>query len=140
MKTITFEVPLYKVDVTLVQIERKEDLDSVISLFEDNGITETATVEDYIKRELHDGGDTWRNLEKRVMIVVFYPFSSPESRANIYEHEKRHLEDRILNYFGVEDIESAAILAGYLGEQFYHFTYDTNSDQLYWKPYDVMYE
>ena len=43
------------------------------------------------------------------------------TRANVYSHEKRHIEDRVLQYASVDDIESAGLLAGFLGEKFYDF-------------------
>lgn len=42
-------------------------------------------------------------------------------RAEIYSHEKRHIEDRVLDFFSVNNIESAGLLAGFLGEKFYEF-------------------
>ena len=121
MKTTKFEIPIYKINVSLVQVEGKDDLSNVTALLNENGIKDVWDVETCIKEERRDGGDAFRNLNERKIVVVFYPFSSNNEMENVYSHEKRHIEDRVLNYFGVNDIESAALLAGFLGEKFYEF-------------------
>ena len=55
------------------------------------------------------------------MLVVFYPMSSEDVQAEVYYHEKRHVEDRIMEWASVNDIESAGLLAGFLGTKFYLF-------------------
>ena len=47
--------------------------------------------------------------------------SSEKNRDNCYSHEKRHIEDRVLEWYSVNDIESAGLLAGFLGEKFADF-------------------
>ena len=121
MKTLKFKIPLYKVTVDLIQIEDKNDVEPVKAYFNENRIEPIEEVLDNIAKDACDGGETYRLLSKRQMTVLFYQFSSDIEKANIYAHEKRHMEDRILEYFDVNDIESAAILAGYLGEKFYAF-------------------
>lgn len=37
----------------------------------------------------------------------------------VVNHEKRHIEDRILQHCGIDDIEAAAYLAGYLSKFIY---------------------
>lgn len=121
MKTLKFKIPLYKVTIDLIQIEDKNDIEPVKAYFKKNRIEPIEEVLDNIAEEAYDGGETYRLLSKLRMTVVFYRFSSDIEKANSYAHEKRHIEDRILEYFDVNDIESAAILAGYLGEKFYEF-------------------
>lgn len=36
-----------------------------------------------------------------------------------YNHEKRHIEDRVLEYCGITDIEASAYLAGYISKFMY---------------------
>lgn len=123
MEKLDFQIPLYKIDVTLVQVESKEDESAVTELLESIG-AEDEDIEctiNYIKRGVVDGGDTYRNFERKCIIVVFYLMEDDISRAEVYSHEKRHVEDRVLEFCGVDDIESAALLAGFLGEKFYEF-------------------
>ena len=121
MKTLKFKIPLYKVTVDLIQIEDKNDVEPVKAYFKENRIESIEEVLDNIAKDAYDGGETYSLLSIRRMTVLFYQFSSDIEKANIYAHEKRHMEDRILEYFDVNDIESAAILAGYFGEKFYEF-------------------
>ena len=123
MVKLDFQIPLYKVDVTLVQVESKKDESAVTKLLksidaEDEDIECTAN---YIKRSVVNGGDTYRNFERKCIVVVFYLMEDDISRAEVYSHEKRHIEDRVLEFCGVDDIESAGLLAGFLGERFYEF-------------------
>ena len=113
-----FEIPIYKVSVLIVQIESANDMEDVEQLCAENEIEVTPSLKENIIYNRKDGGDTYRDLVHRRIVVFFYPFSNLTEKANIICHEKRHIEDRILDYFGVEDIESAALLAGYLGEKF----------------------
>ena len=123
MKKLRFRIPLYKVDVTLVQSENRTETNEVRKVLKRNHITNDS-VEDIasaVGRGACNGGETFRDLRYKRMFVFFYPFDNDITRAEIYSHEKRHIEDRVLEFFGVKDIESAGLLAGYLGEQFYKF-------------------
>ena len=123
MKKMCFHIPLYEVDVTMIQIESSEDADKVSRLLKRVG----AEKDDYddvisaIRRNAVNGGETFRDLRHRRMLLLFYLFDNDNERAETYYHEKRHLEDRILQFFNVNDIESAGLLAGWLGKKFKKF-------------------
>lgn len=121
MERLDFQVPLYKVDITLAQVESKEDESAVAELLESINAEDREYTINGIMRGAVNGGDTYRNLEHRRIIVIFYLMEDNMSRAEVYSHEKRHIEDRILKFYGVDDIESAGLLAGFLGERFYEF-------------------
>ena len=121
MERLDFQVPLYKVDITLVQVESKEDESAVTELLKSINAEDLEYTINGIRRDAVNGGDTYRNFELRRIIVVFYLMEDNMSRAEVYSHEKRHIEDRILKFYGVDDIESAGLLAGFLGERFYEF-------------------
>ena len=121
MERLDFQIPLYKVDITLIQVESKEDESAVAELLESINAEDIEYTIDCIRRDVMNGGDTYRNLERRRIVVVFYLMEDNMSRAEVYSHEKRHIEDRILKFHSVDDIESAGLLAGFLGERFYEF-------------------
>ena len=123
MQTLEFTVPLYEIDVTLVQVEKPDDWGDVEMLCDTFGLDEemTKAVAEHVSNNHKNGGDTFRNFEKGKMLVIFYRMDSDKVRANRYSHEKRHIEDRILQWCGVDNIEASAYLAGFLGEQFYEF-------------------
>lgn len=119
----SFKIPLYYVDVTLIQVESKKDADSVETILK-NIKTDKEYLDDTvgnIKRGCRNGGDTYRNLDLKRFVVIFYRMSSEKNRDNCYSHEKRHIEDRVLEWYSVNDIESAGLLAGFLGEKFHDF-------------------
>ena len=124
MIRLRFRVPLYGFDVTLVQTEGAVDKAGVLSLM--RGLRcpreHMDIVSEYLDRGSYGGGDTFYNFSSRSILVVFYGFRTEGSRYEVYSHEKRHVEDRILEHMSVHDIESAALLAGFLGRKFYEFS------------------
>lgn len=123
MKIFRFKIPLYKIHVTLVQSEDKSEADEVRKILARNHIDKEyiEDIVDGVRRGGCNGGDTFRDFRYKRIFVFFYPYENEVIRAEVYSHEKRHIEDRVLEYFGVKDIESAGLLAGFLGEQFYKF-------------------
>lgn len=121
MVKIDFKTPYYDYNVTLIQVESDKDVDAVCKYLAKEKI-EKEDIEDareFIIGGYRNGGETnWNNRTKRI-ICLFYECLSDTDRANIYSHEKRHIEDRILQHCKVEDIEASAYLAGFLGERFY---------------------
>ena len=127
MITMSFHVPIYNIDVKLVQLESTKDIEKLESLnkwikFPPEEFTD---IKECLKKGYVNGGDTWRNLNARKILIDFFPFTSKTIKTEVFYHEKRHLEDRILEHAEVHDIESAALLAGFLGvkfEKFYRIT------------------
>lgn len=74
-----------------------------------------------IKNENHDGGTTYRSFPTQEFLVIFFKFSSEEAKVNVYAHEKRHIEDRLMQYLEINDIETAGYLAGFLAVEFNKF-------------------
>lgn len=123
MKKLRFNIPIYDFDITLVQVESKDDTNNVLSMMKSIKCPQEYldSVKDYIERGCYGGGDTFYNFDIREILVVFYNFNEEESRLEVYSHEKRHVEDRVLEHTNVKDIESAGLLAGFLGRQFFRF-------------------
>jgi len=121
MVKIDFNTPYYDYDVTLIQIESDKDADAVCKYLAKEDISKEK-IEDVRERITYgylDGGETYCDRITKRIIVLFYEFLSDTSMANAYSHEKRHIEDIILQHCKVEDIEASAYLAGFLGERFY---------------------
>ena len=118
-----FKIPLYYVDVTLIQVESPNDaslVESIMKSIKTDKEWINYTISG-IKNDSTNGGDTYRNLDLKKILVIFYRMTNERERSNVYSHEKRHIEDRILEWASIHDIESAGLLAGYLGEKFYEF-------------------
>jgi len=131
MKSKKYTIPIYDVDLYLVQFDKKDEKEDVEKLLKQKPYN--AVNEDYkeeilfnVGKGMFDGANTIRNMDILQIIVQFYPFSSPIKQEEIYAHEKRHIEDRMLQHFNIDDIESAALLAGYLATLFYDFKKETN--------------
>ena len=121
MKKTEFKIPIYDFDVTILEIESKEDKAEVNTILS-NCIPDKESIDEvlgYIEDGSMNGGDTFRNLLRRKFVVVLYPFKDIETRREVINHEKRHIEDRVLEYCGISDIEASAYLAGYISKFMY---------------------
>ncbi len=121
MKKKTFNIPIYDYEVTFIEIESKSDKERVaeeMSLFDCN-IDDIRQIERYIELEYMNGGDTFRNMEKKRFLIILSQCEDEEKRREIINHEKRHVEDRLLGWVGINDIEASAYLAGYLSRYIY---------------------
>ena len=124
MIKFNFEIPIYKVEVNLIQVMSDEDSKEVEQELLDMEAQkeDIDTVIEDIVTNCRNGGYTFRNLDKKKFLVIFCSMDSDRVRAEVYAHEKRHIEDRLLAAYNIDDIESAGLLAGFLGEKFYDFT------------------
>ena len=124
MKTYCFNVPMFDFEVKLIQIEGKKDYAQVKKheWLQDIPDEDKEEIFQNVKDDVCDGAYVLRNLNLKQLIVVFYRFESEEKRVNVYAHEKRHVEDRIMEYLHIEDFETAGYIAGYLAVEFYKFT------------------
>ena len=120
MKKLKFAVPLYDIDVTLLQVEGKDDENAVLDECKQYNISEEIGEElhDTISNDRCDGASTFWNGGLHVAVIVFYRMESTKRKGVCYSHEKRHLEDKILKFCGIDDGEAAAYLAGFLSEYF----------------------
>lgn len=121
MKKTEFKIPIYDFDVTVLEVESKKDKAKVNTILS-NLIPNRESIDEvlgYIEDGSMNGGDTFRNLLYRKFVVVLYPFKDIETRREVINHEKRHIEDRILEYCRISDIEASAYLAGYISKFMY---------------------
>ena len=121
MKKTEFNIPIYDFDVTILEVESKEDKAEVNTILS-NIIPDKESIDEvlgYIEDGSMNGGDTFRNMLYKKFVIVLYPFKDVETRREIISHEKRHIEDRLLEYCGISDIEASAYLAGYISKFMY---------------------
>ena len=114
--------------MTLVEINGAEDEAPVRKLLGRRAISASniERVCDITRRGGINGGDLFYNFPTQSAVIVFYPMSSLGDKVNIYCHEKRHLEDRVMQFASVNDPEAAAFLAGFLGEKMWDFGFIQN--------------
>ena len=121
MKKIEFKIPIYDYEVTFIEIDGKSDKEEVVDEMISFGcrIEDIRNIERYIELEYTNGGDTFRDMDKKHFLVVISPCTSKEIRRDVVNHEKRHIEDRLLEWIGIQDIEASAYIAGYLSRYIY---------------------
>ena len=118
MRSKRINVPLYDFRVDLIEIEGDGDAAPLLKFFRgvklDGDIVEE--IIDAVKNGDVDGGWTIANFGIKRILVVLLKMRTEEQRRKVLSHEKRHVEDDILEHASVNDKEAAAYLAGYLGK------------------------
>lgn len=118
MKYRKFKIELFDWDVQLAEVESPKDEKKAKKLLEEFPAEDMIDdVAEAVRRGVKDGGWHIYNTGSRKTLILLFELSSPEQRVNILCHEKRHAEDRILKELSIKDIETAAFIAGYLGEK-----------------------
>lgn len=118
MRVKSFNVPLYNYKVTVYEIDGEADSDVMrrrmraLKMPQDDIDEICCAVEG-----AYDGGYTFFCAARKQLVVILLPFSSEMVRRRVLNHEKRHVEDDILQDCGVDDKEAAAYLAGFLSEK-----------------------
>ena len=121
MKRKRIDVPLYDFRIDLLEVDSVDDVELV------GKALRTVRVQPDIYDEITsairdgdvDGGWTISNFGLKRILVVLLKMRSGEQRRKVLSHEKRHIEDDILSYCSVDDVEASAYLAGYLGKFIY---------------------
>jgi len=123
MKKFEFNIEIYDWTVFIVLIKNQKDHLKLEEFLSDKSIKkkDLKHIVSFVKDGITDGGEALFNGNKRTSIVIIYESTNEAKKINIISHEKRHCEDRILNWLYIRDMESAAFLAGYLAEHFYPF-------------------
>lgn len=121
MNTQRIKIPIFDFDLIVVRVEGKDDKDKMESVFREIKITDEYRdmVLGCIERGYYDGGETFRNMDIKKILVIFYPFKSESKRRNIIAHEMRHVVDRIMEHCFIEDNETPAYLQGWIAEKIY---------------------
>lgn len=120
MITKQINVPIYNFLIEIIELYEDDDKSAILDVLKSHQMSEEdiQSVVTNIEKKC-DGADTFRNLIERKFLMIIYHCQSIEKRREIINHEKRHIEDRILEYCGIDDIESAGYLAGYLSKFIY---------------------
>ena len=116
-----FKVPIYDFRIIYIEIESKEDAKKIEPILQRLRFDEDDMIEikENIEKKRYNGGHLYRLVKHKLFIVLIYPSSSVNERRKTISHEKRHIEDRILEACLVSDMEAAAYLAGFLSEKIY---------------------
>lgn len=116
MKFRHIPISYYGCEVLVVQLEKNTTWKEVKAVFKKYGFPNPKKLNNIkVNKYIYDGGWTLKLYKQRQFAIIITRCSSENKRINILLHEKRHIEDYILDMCGVHDIEAAAYLAGYLG-------------------------
>lgn len=121
MKLKRIKIPIYDYTVLFAEIEGKQDKAAMSKVAAEIKIEgeHLADILNAIENEATNGGDTFRNMVMKKLLVIMYPCKSEAMRRNIIAHEMRHVVDRIMEWININDIEASAYLQGWLAERIY---------------------
>lgn len=121
MKSKRIDIPIYDFRLDLLEVEGSNDVALLTKFFKSVRLDEDVTLEilNAVKDGDVDGGWTISNFGLKRILVVLLKMRSEEKRRVVLAHEKRHVEDDILEHALVNDKEAAGYLAGYLGKFMY---------------------
>lgn len=116
MKYYKFKIKIYDWDIFYIEVESKKDAKKVVKKLESIGVPKDAMddVGPAIKNNAQNGGEHFYNSGRRWSIILMYQASNNSRKFEIICHEKRHIEDRIMEHLGLEGTEAGAFIAGYI--------------------------
>lgn len=119
MRTQKIHIPIFDYDLTVVEIEVNDNgrqLSKLMKGFECKE-EDIDSQQEYIDKHCMDGGNCFRNLDKKSFLVILLPCTSEGRRRNVLAHELRHVVDRLCEHINIEDIETPAYITGYIYEK-----------------------
>lgn len=121
MKSKRINIPIYDFRLDLLEVENSDDVVLLAKFFKSVRLDDEISLEilDAVKNGDVDGGWTISNFGLKRILVVLLKMRTEAQRRKVLAHEKRHVEDDILEHASVNDKEAAGYLAGYLGKFMY---------------------
>lgn len=119
MKQKKIWVPLFEWAITLLEVQAPKDHKKVNKILKEFGVDEESRkrIKDENIRDCINGGDHFYSKSMKKSIIVLSRMSNNKQRNHILCHEKRHIEDRMMETYCINDVETAGMLAGYLGKK-----------------------
>ena len=116
MKIKKFLIDIYCWGVTFIEVNSLKEFEKSVKYLEEYGVEyyEINDLRKYIKEGI-SGGKCWKKVNIRESLLLVYNATNGELRNDIICHEKRHLENNIMELCDISDNEAEAYLAGYLG-------------------------
>lgn len=119
MKLKRFKVPIYGYKVTYIEVEHEIDHIPIKRILMKLPGINKQDVEStiYSIKNNPRGGEHTYTIDTGESIIIVFGYKTKLDHISTLCHEKRHLEDRIMEYYHIKDRESAAYIAGWLGEK-----------------------
>lgn len=122
MKIKKVKIPIFNHTLNVFEVTNKRDTDKLVKELKSLKIInkdDEQEIRDNIENEC-DGACTFYRKTDCTLVVVIYIQGNQDRRREVLAHEKRHVEDNILKHLGIDDLESAAYLAGYLAREVFY--------------------
>lgn len=118
MRRKTINIPLYNYRVTLLDEISESDADALRVFLKRRRLPDDMIndVVGNVSDGAFDGGYTISNMSIKELYVVLLACSNDDVRRRVLGHERRHVEDDVLEHCGINDKEAAAYLSGYLSQ------------------------
>ena len=116
MKYHKFKIRIYDWDVYYIEAENSKDSKRINKKLIHIGVSKKI-------RKIHvnniaggakDGGVHIYDVHKRQSTIIIYETTSHKEKMDILCHEKRHVEDRIIDHLSLGGTEAGAFIAGYI--------------------------
>ena len=122
MKVRRIKIPIFKYNITLIEIEDYYDYKIIGKELKRFHIPKE-TFDEIINntRNSLGGAITLNNKYALQIIVVIYKQCNEITRFGTINHEKRHVVDDIVNNLGIKDSETAAYLDGYISTRIFRY-------------------
>jgi len=122
MKINKFRVAIYDWRVTLIQLESINDaleFKDVISKAAKNNHLSKSDISDLLNdcKKIKGGANFYSATSNHKALIILFRDQNYQEAINSICHEKRHLEDYILEKANIDDKEAAGYLAGYLSDK-----------------------
>jgi|SRR3990170_7197579 len=118
-KEVKFNIDIYDWDIQYIELKdysHLKKLKKIMTEFHCDSKELNKVMID-LKAKATNVGVHFYDLNKRKTFILLYPCRTNEDKMDIICHEKRHAEDRILIHLGIDDIESAGFLAGFIAKK-----------------------
>lgn len=124
MKRKEIKIPIFDWDLVVLEVESDKDYSHLQDFKEVNVSAEDYNeIKDGIRNGIFNGGLSFSNSDLNKSVIILYKMESELEKLKTLGHEKRHIEDYILQELDIHDAETAGLLAGYLaGELFINNT------------------
>lgn len=114
MKQITIRLDIFQWDVHYFFISKKDkDINDIAEKYkmldEDRN-----DINDKMSKNYMNGGLCLTHYDNMVTIVFIYPQTTKKNLFNLIGHETWHVVDRLTEKHNINDVETSALIQGYL--------------------------
>lgn len=125
MEILQFKIPIFNFSVSVIYTENHTDSEVKETLKYIKRLSDNKDAYNDIEHDLEgcfvNGGICILDPDRKTLVISLNPVSSKKDLNIIFNHEKRHLVDKLTHLLGIEDTETNAYLDGYVSEQCYTF-------------------